>query len=960
MKRRDLLKSLTMAAGGSLYSGWAWDPGHAQVASKVKPRSVAPVRALARRDGSLFQVLQITLDQQGAEAVAVTKVDGVERDRRILQSGPNSFELYLKPVTEIQSSTVALEINGTVRTETVELKPVRQMLIYILPHSHHDLGYTDLQANVEEKQILNITRGIELARKTADYPDGSRFVWNLEVLWAAELYMKRGSEDARSALIEAVQKGWVALNGAYANELTGLCRAEELLQLFYYSTQLGKTCGVKVDSAMMSDVPGFSWGTVPAMFQAGIKYFSAAPNFFDRIGTFMVAWQDKPFWWVSPSGKEKILFWVPWTGYALSHVMKLGTDLVGAYQDRMDDVHYPYDISYMRWSGHGDNAEPDPELSEFVREWNEKYEWPKFAIASTSTAFSAFEKRYGSQLPQYRGDLTPYWEDGAASSALETGLSRIAADRLGQATALCAIDAPRSYAPLNYEAAWRDVLLYSEHTWGAWCSVSDSESPFTKKQWDFKRQFALDAAQASKDLLLDSLGSSVSNLSHVDIHNSTSWDRTEIVYLPHDLSAAGDHVVNHKGEPVPSQRLSTGELAVLVTCVPAFAAARYTISSGKPYHARTAASAKSGVLENGLLRAKIDTATGNITELNLHGNPQNLIDAREGSGVNEYLYVSGKDVEHLGRSGPAKIVIEDNGPLVVSLRIESSAPSCNSLTRRIRLGAGMLYVELFNLVDKQRVPLNPNPGKGAPGDEFAQRGSKESLQFAFSFSVPGGRMAIDLALGNMRPELDQLPGSCKNWMPVGRWIDISNDDYGVTWATLDAPLVEIGGITATMLGSQRDPSVWRKHIEPTQTFYSWIMNNHWGTNYLAYQQGKVEFRYALRPHGRPNAAEASRFAIGLTQPLLAVGSDVEPVLTPLLRIEPADVLVLTLKPSDDGQAWIMRIFGASGEARQARLTWSSVTGKTWLSNLAEEKLSPASEEITVAGWELVTLRVERT
>jgi alpha-mannosidase len=376
MKRRDLLKSLTMAAGGSLYSGLAWDPGHVQVASKVKPRSVAPVRALARRDGSLFQVLQITLDQQGAEAVAVTKVDGVERDRRILQSGPNSFELYLKPVTEIQSSTVALEINGTVRTETVELKPVRQMLIYILPHSHHDLGYTDLQANVEEKQILNITRGIELARKTADYPDGSRFVWNLEVLWAAELYMKRGSEDARSALIEAVQKGWVALNGAYANELTGLCRAEELLQLFYYSTQLGKTCGVKVDSAMMSDVPGFSWGTVPAMFQAGIKYFSAAPNFFDRIGTFMVAWQDKPFWWVSPSGKEKILFWVPWTGYALSHVMKLGTDLVGAYQDRMDDVHYPYDISYMRWSGHGDNAEPDPELSEFVREWNVKYEWP--------------------------------------------------------------------------------------------------------------------------------------------------------------------------------------------------------------------------------------------------------------------------------------------------------------------------------------------------------------------------------------------------------------------------------------------------------------------------------------------------------------------------------------------------------------------------------------------------------
>jgi len=29
----------------------------------------------------------------------------------------------------------------------------------------------------------------------------------------------------------------------------------------------------------------------PAMAQAGIRYFSAAPNYFDRIGTFMVEWK---------------------------------------------------------------------------------------------------------------------------------------------------------------------------------------------------------------------------------------------------------------------------------------------------------------------------------------------------------------------------------------------------------------------------------------------------------------------------------------------------------------------------------------------------------------------------------------------------------------------------------------------------------------------------------------------
>jgi hypothetical protein len=50
----------------------------------------------------------------------------------------------------------------------------------------------------------------------------------------------------------------------------------------------------------------------------------------------------------------------------------------------------------------------------------------KFAISSTSTAFSAFEERYGSDLQQLKGDLTPYWEDGAGSSALETRMNRVA------------------------------------------------------------------------------------------------------------------------------------------------------------------------------------------------------------------------------------------------------------------------------------------------------------------------------------------------------------------------------------------------------------------------------------------------------------------------------------------------------------------------------------------------------
>jgi hypothetical protein len=48
---------------------------------------------------------------------------------------------------------------------------------------------------------------------------------------------------------------------------------------------------------------------------------------------------------------------------------------------------------------------------------------------------------------------------------------------------------------------------------------------------------------------------------------------------------------------------------------------------------------------------------------------------------------------------------------------------------------------------------------------------------------------------------NQLPGSCRNWFTVQRWVDVSNPDCGITWAPLDAPMMEIGGLTANLLGS---------------------------------------------------------------------------------------------------------------------------------------------------------------
>ena len=235
-------------------------------------------------------------------------------------------------------------------------------------------------------------------------------------------------------------------------------------------------------------------------------------------------------------------------------------------------------------------------------------------------------------------------------------------------------------------------------------------------------------------------------------------------------------------------------------------------------------------------------------------------------------------------------------------------------------------------------------------------------------------MRLDVPLGVMRPEADQMPSACKNWFTVGRWADVVNADCGVTWVTLDAPLVQVGGITATLLNSQTNPDVWRKHVEPTQKLYSWAMNNHWGTNYRAYQEGPTVFRFVLRPHRQRDAAEASRFATGFSQPLLAIrvaqppsagttpeggGATWKPSSTPFLRVEPQDVIVTALKPSDDGKAVIVRLFGASTQARSATLTWGGPQPKgVFLSDTSEHAGKKTGDRIEVPASGLVSLRAE--
>ena len=434
---------------------------------------------------------------------------------------------------------------------------------------------------------------------------------------------------------------------------------EELFELMGAAKRFEEEYGVPIDSAMQSDVPGYTWGLASALAHHGVNYLSVGPNPGHRHGA-PFAWGDKPFWWVDPSGQHKVLFWMAGKGYWSFHGRPIGHRLapqtIFDYLDALEKKGYPYDMVLIRYDIGGDNGPPNPVLPDVVKEWNEKYAYPRLIIARNSDVLKEFATRYGDQIPVVTGDFTPYWEDGSASTSLATSVNRRACEKIAQAQILWAMLNPGLELHDRFDAAWTKLIMYDEHTWGAHNSISQPDHPFAIRQDEYKQAFAFDGSRMTDALLADvtqHLGKTGSNV--IDVYNTASWSRDGLVLVGTDESAAGDLVKDDQDRPVPSQRLASGELAFVARDVPAFGARRYTLHAGDAHRAGSA-EAIDLRLTNGLVSLEIDPQTGAINTLRHQAIDNDLVDTQEAPGLNDYLYIIGRDAgkNRLDRSGAGK------------------------------------------------------------------------------------------------------------------------------------------------------------------------------------------------------------------------------------------------------------------------------------------------------------------
>ncbi len=752
---------------------------------------------------------------------------------------------------------------------------MRNWTVRLLHHTHVDIGYTHTQDEVFAIQIRNLQEAMELVDQNRYRADAAQFRWNPEVTLTVRKWLEQASPDEVARFTSMVRDGHIGLDGIYANMLTGLCRPEELAAVFTGKRQLERLTGVPIDSAMITDIPGWNWGMVSALAESGIRYLSSGPNSFDRIGYTITEWGDKPFYWVSPSGRERVLLWVHGKGYAWFHTglnakrlrNKLTPARLRRYLRSLERSGYPYDSIIIRYTIGADNGPPDQRLSQIVEDWNATVDDIRLEISTTSKAMAEFEAAHGDRIPEYRGDLTPYWEDGALSTARETALAREASERLTQAQTLAAMTG-RGRDLAREARALDDILLFNEHTWGAYNSIRRPDHPFAQSQWAWKRDRALAAQAEVRGLLTDAAGGALEpgrlypdELSpeaetapahqSATVFNTHSWPVSRVV----EVSSEHDRVLDADGRPAPSQRLANGRLAFLAEDVPALGSRRYSLVEGVSEPASEGCSVEHLRLRNGTVSVEIDATTGAISSLR-HAGVEYVARASRDL-FNGYVLVPSKmpalkQREDLDKG--VQIEVLDRGPLRCTVRIRRRAARTLLYETEVVLDAHSPQVQISNVLDRP----------------VARR--KEGVHFSFPLALPGGVVRYDAAWGTVRLETDQLPGANRDFITASRWVDVSADSSGLCCVLVDAPIFTSGPLRRDpwRMGPP-GPCGWVRRAEQDGTIHSYVMNNYWQTNYKADQPGRTLFRYVLAPHGAFSPAENYRTALQSVQPPVVAG-----------------------------------------------------------------------------------------
>lgn len=901
--------------------------------------------------------------------------------------GEERLQFALPEFAEGTSGEVTVIRGEDTQHIPVTLTPAKKWKLLIVSHEHIDVGYTDYQPKVAEIQSRVLDEAMEMIR---EHPD---FRYSVDGYWVIQQFLEGRNAEDREKLLQMVREHKILVPADYANLLTEFPAVETLIRSLYPSHQFDRKNGANFDYATITDVPSQSWSYSSVLAAAGVKYFASGSNQ-ERGPIVMLSHlsTQSPYWWEGPDG-GKVLMWYA-NGYG--HVggifgmppgVTAGRKALPGFLETYTSPDYKAD-TVMLYGAQWENSDLFPQQASFVEDWNKEFAYPHLAYSDFGSAMQEIADELGDSIPVIKGDGGPYWEDGIYSDTHNAILAREieqrapSAEKLSTLSSLIHPNVQMKRSVIN--RLWQDLLLFDEHTWGAWQSTYCPDSEETVRQQTVKDAFA-SQAQEDMDYIMDRGMAAISDYINdpkgtLVVFNTLNWKRTGLVEV--DVPRDAELVEVASGNSVPYQIVSNlpafpfepgqhpfARIRFLAQDVPAVGYKCYTIRTEGSKPASAAATMKPGtILENTFYRIVFDVQSGavkSIYDKELH---KELVNSASPYRFDEYLYVSGGDqpahnrLLFAGAKLPApsitihqatagRLVGFERTPYGTIAHLESSDVNTPKVRTDVVLFDAEKKIEFINHVQKKAVY------------------TKEAVYFAFPFAGDNPQVRYDLQNGFVDPTRDLLPGADREWFSLQHWASFQSG--GVTAAIVpeDAELFTLGDIVRGKWSTELD--------QHRGTLFSYAMNNYWWTNYVAEQGGDFTFRYVVTSGKNLEPGELSRMGWEEMTPLEA--NEITPndketsPPRPLdkgqgsfLQVDQPNVVLVNWKAAEDGHGTILRFLEVAGNSNQVDVQIPILQVRAaWMCNAMEENqqaLETTTRELkfSVKPFQIVTVRVEGT
>ncbi len=850
-----------------------------------------------------------------------------------LQPGYNRVQILVAEdsVKAVQSARVTIEGKEPC-VVNFETKPVRHWNIYLVQHTHTDIGYTRPQTEILPEHLRYIDYALDYCDQTDSLPDEARFRWTCETSWAVREYLKTRPAVQIERLKRRVGEGRIELAALFLNasDLSDETTIAATLQ----PVKLFRESGFPVYSAMQSDINGVPWCLVDYLSGAGIPYLNMGQNTHRAEKPF-----NKPttFWWESPSGNRILVnrpehyMWGNNLGI-LSNIQTFGKNLFAHLRD-ISEKGFAYDHYAIQFSGYlTDNSPPSTTACKIVAEWNKTYVWPKLELATLSSYFNYMRNNYANALPVVRGAWPDWWMDGFGSAARQTAYARkahadyIANQGLRSMALIMGVNPGNNISQLNDQIS-DDLAFYDEHTFGAAESITDPLCENSVVQLGEKESYVWEAVKKNHLLREEVMGQIQPLLSRtsvpvITVFNTLNWTRSGSVTLYIDHQVLPKHVkfriLDPSNREVAAQQVMTREdgtyWTLFVRDVSPMGFLTLRILVDQQIRSNPKEKPFDGTLENDDYKMVVDPVSGTIHSIFDKDLRKELLDPKQPYGAGSLVYERlGKNRGQLEQHRLDEFTREPwkdlhlsgltEGQVWKSITLTGQVPGC------VDSDGAKCEIRLYN--QEKKIEFYYSMRKLAVTDP-------EGVYVAFPFRLDEGKLVYEVAGGTVVAGKEQIPGSASDWQGIQNFVAVRNDSAQIVFVSPEIPLVQLGEIN---LGKFRklDGSDPGSQFPVSNSIYSWVLNNYWTTNFLASQQGELKWSYQITSTGDTTNLCSTQFGWNNRIPLLTrifpAGPE-DSVLIPrsFTGSNLYHLLMVSATPAADNKSVVMQFREVNGKA----------------------------------------------